>query len=87
MLYSKKLTYVILRSRIGKSQFRHGKGQGCSPLTLGWKKILTVHRQGDPNLSLKTKGLGFFLSLICSNENKKLLRNFSSKMPKILRNF
>ena len=40
----------------------NGGGQGCSPLTLE-VNILPVHRQGG-------------LSLICSNENKKILRNF-----------
>ena len=63
---------------------------GDFSIKVEWKNILPVHGQGGLNLTLKTIGTGVVYHLFCSNENKKqnkkLLKTFSSKMLRILRN-
>ena len=89
MLYSKKLTCnstesirvkVNLDTPLSSSFiFMHHEQRraGLFSIKVGWEKILPVHRQRGLNLSLKTIGTGVVYHLyICSNENKKLLRNF-----------
>ena len=65
---------------------RERRRAGLFSINVRVGKILTVHREGGLNLSLKTIGSGDFYHLFVQ-KIRKCEETFSSRIPKILRNF
>ena len=98
MLYSKKLICNSKESNRVKVNldtlnylvplFHHeGRRAGLFSINVRVEKILPVHRQGGLNFGQKTIGSGVVYHLFVQMKIRNCYETFSSKMPKILRNF